>query len=117
MYWRRFAVSTIPLGDAQEFELWLRQRWLEKEAFLEGYLQTGRFPADKGHDIGIEPVITGHGSTKNTSGAGIIETEVKLEHWFEIGQIFVVLLAFALVANVMAKIWNLAIYGTLIGKG
>lgn len=64
-----------------------------------------------------EPVVNGHGSTKNTLGAGIIETEVKLKHWYEIGQIFVVLLTFAMVANVTAKMWNLAIYGTLVGKG
>lgn len=117
MYWRRFAVSTIPLDDAQEFELWLRQRWLEKEVLLEGYLQTGRFPADECQDLDSEPVTNGHGSTKNIQGAGIIETEVKLEHWYEIVQIFVVLLTFALIANVLAKVWNLAIYGTLIGKG
>lgn len=117
MYWRRFAISTIPLDDAREFELWLRQRWLEKEALLEGYLQTGRFPTDESQDVDLEPAANGYGSAKKIEGSGIIETEVKLERWYEIGQIFVVLLTFALIANVMAKVWNIAFYGTLVGKG
>ena len=117
MYWRRFAISTIPLDDAREFELWLRQRWVEKEALLEGYLQTGRFPADESQDKDVKPVTNGYDSGKKIKGAGIIETEVKLEHWYEIGQIFIVLLTFALIANVMAKIWNVTVYGTLVGKG
>ena len=117
MHWRRFAVSTIPLDDAQEFELWLRKRWTEKEALLEGYLQTGRFSADEGHDIDSKPVVDGHDSIKNPQDAGIIETEVKLVQWYEIGQIFVVLLAFALIANILAKLWNFTVHGTLVGKG
>lgn len=117
MYWRRFAVSTIPLDDVQRFELWLRQRWLEKESLLEGYVQTGRFPGDEGYDIDDKPVINGNSNSKNIHGAGIIETEVKLGHWYEIVQIFVVLLTFALVANVLVKVWNLFNYGTLVGKG
>jgi hypothetical protein len=117
MYWRRFAVSTIPLDDAPGFELWLRQRWLEKEALLEGYVRTGRFPGDEGCDVGDKPVTNGNSSSPNIYGAGIIETEVRLGHWYEIGQIFVVLLTFALVANVLAKVWNLVNYGTLVGQG
>lgn len=117
MYWRRFAISTIPLDDAKEFELWLRQRWLEKEALLEGYLQTGRFPADECQDADLKPVTNGYESAKKIEGPGIIETEVRLENWYEIGQIFVVLLTFALIANILAKVWNVALYGTLVGKG
>ena len=117
MYWRRFAISTIPLDDAREFELWLRQRWIEKEALLEGYLQTGRFPADESQEKDAKLVTNGYGGGKKTEGPGIIETEVRLEQWYEIGQIFVGLVTFALIANVMAKLWNIAIYGTLVGKG
>lgn len=117
MYWRRFAISTIPLDNAQEFELWLRQRWVEKEALLEGYLQTGRFPADDCQEMDLKPIINGYDNAKNIESAGIIETEVRLERWYEIGQIFVVLLTVALIANILAKVWNLAIYGTLVGKG
>jgi lysocardiolipin and lysophospholipid acyltransferase len=42
---------------------------------------------------------------------------VRLGHWYEVGQIFVVLAAFALLANIGAKMWNLAIHGSLGGKG
>ena len=117
MYWRRFAISTIPIDDAPKFELWLRQRWIEKEALLEGYLQTGRFPADESQDRDLRAITNGTGSAKNVEKTGIIETEVRLEQWYEIAQIFVGLLTFALIANIVAKVWNLAIYGTLVGKG
>lgn len=116
MYWRRFAVSTIPLDDAQEFELWLRKRWTEKEAFLEGYLQTGRFPADESNDANEDTAVDSNGNTKYAQGAGFIETEVKLEHWYEIGQIFVVPLTLFCLANILTKLWNLAMYGMLVGK-
>ncbi|CAI4212889.1 unnamed protein product [Parascedosporium putredinis] len=43
-YWRRWRVDDIPLEDAAEFDEWLRARWYEKDALMEGYLQTGRFP-------------------------------------------------------------------------
>lgn len=49
---------------------------------LEGYARDGRFPADDGQDIEGEP---GVGMMK---GAGFIETEVKLAHWYEVLHIF-----------------------------
>ena len=92
MYWRRFVVSSIPLKDAKAFESWLLNRWKEKDALLEGFYDTGRFPADS-----------------STSGGDVeyIETEVKLRSWLEVGQIFVVLGAMAMVANVLAKLWEM----------
>ena len=92
MYWRRFAVSTIPLKDTKAFESWLLDRWKEKDALLEGFYDTGRFPAD----------ISTRGG-----GGEYIETEVKLRSWLEVGQIFVVLGAMAMVANVLAKLWDM----------
>lgn len=117
MYWRRFAVSSIPIDDPQQFELWLRQRWLEKEQLLEQYVHDGRFPADDGHDSEGEPAVGRNGGSKVIQGAGFIETEVKLARWYEIGQIFVFMLLFALVANILAKTWNLAVHGTFQGEG
>lgn len=119
MYWRRFAVSSIPLDDPQKFELWIRQRWQEKEELLEGYSQTGRFPADDGHDSEGEVAVNVNGRVgpQVVQGAGIIETGIRLAHWYEIGQIFVVLVCFALIANILAKFWNLAMYGNLVGMG
>jgi len=43
MYWRRFAMSSIPLTDAKEFEQWLLDRWREKDSLLEQWYDTGRF--------------------------------------------------------------------------
>ena len=93
MHWRRFAMSSIPLSDAKVFEQWLLDRWREKDDLLEQWYETGRFPADAGSaaaDVGI-------------SKAGFIETEMTLNNWLEIGQIFVVLAAAALVINVILK--------------
>lgn len=115
MYWRRFAVASIPINDPKAFEKWLMERWLEKEDLLEGYVQNGRFPAEQGDDSNGEPAIRGTTGAKASQAAGFIETEVKVAHWFEIGQIFVVLGAFALLANLLAKVWNLVMYGSLAG--
>ncbi len=115
MYWRRFAVSSIPLGDSKAFEAWLKHRWEEKELLLEHYSQNGRFPADDGQDVSDETANGARGRSEN-QGAGYIETEVKLAHWLEVGQIFVGLASFALLANVFTKIWNLVIHGDLSGR-
>lgn len=108
MYWRRIAISDIPINDPKQFESWLVDQWRTKDDLIEHYIQNGRFPADDGQD---PP------SAHAKKGAGFIETEVKLAHTYEVGQIFVVLAACALVANILAKIWNLAIYGNLTGRG
>lgn len=93
MHWRRFAVSSIPLSDAKEFEQWLLERWREKDELLEQWYETGRFPADKGS---ANP-------TAGISEDGFIETEMTLNNWMEIGQIYVVLAAAALSVNVVLK--------------
>jgi hypothetical protein len=95
MYWRRFAVSSIPLTDAKEFDNWLLDRWREKDDLLERWHETGRFPADA--DAASLEEETG------ISKEGYIETEMTLNHWMEIGQIFVVLATSALVVNVVLK--------------
>lgn len=99
MYWRRFAVSSIPLDDIKDFEKWMSDRWNEKDELMQCFLDTGRFPPNE--------IVT---STDGTKGAGYLETEVKLERWYEIGQIFVTLGAFAMVADVLAKIWNILLW-------
>lgn len=98
MHWRRFALNDIPLDTPEEFDVWLRERWYEKDAFMEQYLTTGRLPADRL-------------ATKGATPDGYIETEVKLTHWWEVGNIFIVLAAFGLVANLLLRAWNVALYG------
>jgi 1-acyl-sn-glycerol-3-phosphate acyltransferase len=68
MYWRRFKISSIPVDDPNAFDLWLRAHWTAKDKLLEGFVRTGRFPAD--------------------TGAGIIETEIKAVRWYEFMQVF-----------------------------
>lgn len=94
MYWRRFAMSSIPIHDAKAFEAWVMDRWKEKEKILEQYQQMGRFPADVLSQSGAED--------------GYIETEVKLKNWYEIGQIFVVLACVGLFACIVVKLLGLA---------
>ena len=107
MYWRRFAVSSIPVDDPQAFELWLKNVWLEKENLLEYFSKNGRFPADDGRDP--------EGGSSASKGAGFIETEVRLTHWWEIGQIFVIMAAFALCADILAKMWSFVAHGDFSG--
>jgi lysocardiolipin and lysophospholipid acyltransferase len=100
MYWRRFALKDIPLDDHEKFDLWMRDQWYKKDAIMEEYITNGRFPASA--------------EATNVAGTaidGYIETEVKLAHWWEIGNIFVVLAAIAVVFNLLARVWTLAIYG------
>jgi hypothetical protein len=95
MYWRRFAVKDIPLENREEFDLWLRERWYEKDAIMEEYMAHGRFPASED-------------ATSETKAAhnGYIETEVKLAHWWEIGSLFVTFAGFAFVVTVLSRVWS-----------
>ena len=96
------------MDDVKAFEQWVNKVWLEKEDLLEYYAQNGRFPdADEGQDLS-----KGADAPK---GAGFIKTEVRLAHWYESGSIFIFLAVYALIANILAKVWNLAIYGTMMG--
>lgn len=89
MYWRRFKISTIPLDDISKFDIWLRARWAEKDALMEQYMHTRRFPADEGVSQ------TPEGETRR--GAGYIETYVKPYKWYEILQVFAPIATFVMV--------------------
>lgn len=52
MYWRRFATKSIPMDDTKAFDIWLRERWTEKDKLIENYIRTGRFPEDKSGGAG-----------------------------------------------------------------
>lgn len=95
MYWRRFAVNDIPLNNLEEFDLWLREKWYEKDAIMDEYMTNGRFPAS------AEAI-----SEAKTDRDGYIETEVKLAQWGDLGSLIFVLAGFALVIYVVGKIWS-----------
>lgn len=89
MYWRRFRISSIPLDDPKTFDLWLRSRWVEKDKFIEDYIRTGRFPADKG--------ISKNSKGETIRGAGYIEADIKPKYWYEFLQVFAPIGLFALI--------------------
>ena len=95
MYWRRFAVSSIPIDNSKAFEQWLRNRWTEKDNLLEYYMRTGYFPADDG----VETTSDG----RTIRGAGYIETEIKASRWYEFLQIFAPI---GLISLVMYAFYN-----------
>ena len=96
MYWRRFAVSEMPLDDHEAFDGWLTERWREKDELLDQYIKTGFFPADKPETAG-------------TSGSddGYINTSVKLRSPLEVVSIFSVLGTLALLVNIVSKLWSM----------
>jgi len=89
MYWRRFAIASIPLDDTKKFDLWLRQRWVEKDKFIEDFYRHGKFPADEG--------LSKDEKGQSIRGAGYIETEIKPKYWYEFLQVFAPIGLFALV--------------------
>ncbi|KAF1814547.1 acyltransferase-domain-containing protein, partial [Eremomyces bilateralis CBS 781.70] len=46
MYWRRFRITTIPVDDSTAFDIWLRNRWREKDYLLEHFQKFNQFPTD-----------------------------------------------------------------------
>ena len=90
-YWRRFRVADIPLESQEAFDLWLRERWYEKDDLMELYVSTGRFPPSPG-----DAVTEGH--------EGFLETEVRTRHWSEVLQIFAVPVIFAVVVGVLGML-------------
>jgi hypothetical protein len=98
MYWQRFALKDIPLESTEKFDAWIQKRWAEKDALLEQYLTTGRFPANAEETGGI--AFTGERRPE------YIETEVKLRRWYEVGSLYVVVATVALLANAVAKVWD-----------
>lgn len=93
LYWRRFAIKDIPLDTLESFQDWIEKIWREKDDLLDQYKSTGRFPAD-----------TTDASTDGEKEPGYIETKIKLQSVAELGQIFVVAVTLALVANVVVRL-------------
>lgn len=107
-YWRRFRVADIPLEDPEAFEVWLRERWYEKDALMEQYISTGRFPPSPS----LPPSTAEKGGSGAGSGAGagagkegFIETEVRARYPWEFVRIFTVLGVVGLLLNIVSKLW------------
>ncbi|KAK3076814.1 hypothetical protein LTS18_011979 [Coniosporium uncinatum] len=88
MHWRRFHVNDIPIDDDKAFEVWLRNRWREKDYLLEYFVRHNRFPSN------VDWLIKGE---SNTREAPYIETQVKSGNWEEFLMIFAPVTAFVMV--------------------
>lgn len=100
MHWRRFALSNIPLDDQKEFEDWLIARWAEKDKLLDHFVETGRFPSELAGTIDAEYASE---EQKVAASAGFVESYVRLHHWTELGQIFVVLVSLAVLCKLVGS--------------
>ncbi|KAI9892324.1 MAG: hypothetical protein M1814_001524 [Vezdaea aestivalis] len=103
MYWRRFAVASIPLDTAEQFADWLQARWDEKDELLEQFRLTGRFPANSSH-------VLGSTGTKSTTNSPYIDTEVRLGHWIEVAQIFTPLLSVGVIVGLIKRLKTFFLY-------
>ena len=97
MYWRKFAVSSIPIDDPKAFEAWILERWREKDDIMEQFLQTGRMP----------PNGAGPNETKATTDkVPFLETEVKLAGAAELLQMYLPSIAICLALFGMWSLWK-----------
>lgn len=100
MYWRRFHVDQIPLDNIEVFNLWLRERWLEKDALVEHFLTQGRFPAK---------TVTTTSKASSLSQEEFIETKAKTTYWWEVCYIYIILVSFIFLFNLLAQYWDVAL--------
>jgi len=83
MFWRRFRISDIPLGNNEAFSRWLNNRWREKDYILEYFYKFGQFPAEDASKA--LAAATGKRKPKHAKAIG---TEVKAGGWDEFLGIF-----------------------------
>ena len=92
MHWRRFHISDIPIQNTKAFEVWLRNRWREKDYMLEYFQKHTRFPAEdfwKDHlDMGDRSSTNSQSIRSVPKPAVQVETEVKSGNWNEFVKIF-----------------------------
>lgn len=93
MHWRRFHIDTIPYQNTKAFEVWLRNRWREKDYMLEYFNRNNRFPAEdfwkNQLEMSSQSSNNGGKSIRSTPRPAIqIETEVKSGNWNEFVKIF-----------------------------
>ncbi|KAH8727851.1 acyltransferase-domain-containing protein [Phaeosphaeriaceae sp. PMI808] len=93
MHWRRFRIDSIPIQNTKAFEVWLRNRWREKDYMLEYFNRNNRFPAEdfwKDHlDMDSSSSQNGGKSIRSVPRPAVqIETEVKSGNWNEFVKIF-----------------------------
>ncbi|EDN06420.1 conserved hypothetical protein [Histoplasma mississippiense (nom. inval.)] len=107
-YWRRFAVSEIPLDDQKEFDAWVHKRWIEKDDLLERFYETGRFPP-------CEWVSSSNGDAHKQNqdiipgNPSYFESAVKLSWWGESLQIFATLAGLGAFFCLFSRFWRIGV--------
>lgn len=94
MHFRRFKIADIPIDDEKAFDLWLRNRWREKDYLLEHFVKYDRFPED-------EQWLFKQKAAKKTGpmNAKFIETQIKTNNLEEFLSIFAPLSSIMMVMN------------------
>ena len=92
-------MADIPLETPEKFELWLRDRFYEKDALMERYLTEGRFPPSKYLQSLAEDGAPGG------SKDGFLETQVRPKYSFEVLQVYSVVGAVGLAINLLFRMW------------
>jgi hypothetical protein len=83
MHFRRFRIADIPIDNDKAFDVWLRNRWREKDYLLEHFVKYDRFPEDH------EWIIKQKRSNKQgPQTAKFIETHIKSNNIEEFLSIF-----------------------------
>jgi hypothetical protein len=91
MHWRRFHIDDIPIDSPKAFDVWLRNRWREKDYMLEYFTRHQTFPAEDywKDQLDISDASSGTHSIRSVARAArTIETEVKSGSWNEFVKIF-----------------------------
>ena len=93
MHWRRFHISTIPIHNTKAFDVWLRNRWREKDYMLEYFNRHTRFPAEEFWkdqlDMGDRSSQSQSQSIRTRPRPAVqIETQVKSANWNDFVKIF-----------------------------
>ena len=92
MHWRRFPIANVPFHNAKAFDVWLRNRWREKDYMLEYFRRNNKFPAEAFWKDQFDANDAASSSTRSIRSAPrparIIETEVKSGSWNEFIKIF-----------------------------
>ena len=83
MHFRRFKISDIPIDSDKKFEVWLRNRWREKDYLLEHFVRYNRFPEDDNWIVKQRTM-----QKKGPLSAKFIETQIKSNSLEEFLSIF-----------------------------
>lgn len=87
MHFRRFKIADIPIDNDKSFDLWLRNRWREKDYLLEHFAQYNRFPEDEKWMMKQQQMIKA-GGKKRAFPAKSIESQIKSNSLEEFLSIF-----------------------------